>query len=1613
MNKQGKRLEFRIICMILSLLMVLSSVSPMYAQDIGEYERGSDTAGEAEGGTATGSAIGYVGAIGYSTSGSAITGEGTQDSPYVISTEEDLRAVASEINKDSAKYEGKYFKIEEGHAIELTGEWVPIGTETNPFKGNFDGSSTTVSGIRADGATTPSGISYYGFFGYVENAEIKNLTVSGSAINYDNAAGISGNSKNSSFVNCVNNVNLNGKNTGGIAAAAANSIFENCINRGEIKSTGTAGGIVSEVSGGTKIRNSYNISLVEGKISGGIVGNISDGTASVKPELDRCYNEGTVRGTDYTGGIAGKAGKYCVLKDCFNKGQVDGSGKYTAGVAAFLGTEATVDNCYNASEGDVTGSGEYTTGVFGEIKSNIKPGSANTKLEALYNAGTVRGTGTYASGVLGSVPAGMQDSIKGCYNTGAVVGTGDYAAGICGSLAGVKAPGRDFTSRLNRCYNLGKVLGEGENTLASGICGENILMPPMIIASWTVDCFNYGDISAGPGNIAAIMAKSFDFNENSYYLAGSTGEIPIDSTNAVAKNSAEFCNGEIAYLLDSGNSARRTENWGQGDNYPVPVSEGNPPVYKMTVEVTGEGENKAIYKGVEASAGSPADIYAPVEKKLEISYELSEGYLIDKITSGADDLNIAFDEEAKTFSFTLKEHKNTSLSVSFTKIPEGLKDTYNVVYDANGGQWMDGSTILTDEVKVGGRASKPLTEPYFEELPDVNNVFRGWFADKECTVPYNFTSAVIGDTTIYAGWLNMQRYIVTFDAAGGSIENNPSVIKEVVHGNAVEKPGTDPVKDGFDFRGWYIDESCLHMYDFENRVMGEFTLYAGWAPEGKCVVVFDANGGTITQNEESFEAISVTVDKETAVSEPVASKEPKGSIIFDLDGWYTGDGNKWDFSTHVTQSMTLTAKWKENYKFMNPIPGEHYEIDSVGALEALRDAVNSGIGYENIIFDLITDIHLPSNWTAIGSTSFNGTFDGGGNTIYLNEQQKYSIFDKMSGTVKNLKVKSDYVSGLDAAIAVYLKGGEINNCEVWGIFDNSNAGIVYQATDGTIKECVIKSGTEISGTGSVAGILSVSESEGLVGVLIEGCIVEPGVTLTTKGHGRTVSGVAGIMAWGYGTVQNCTNGAEIVVDFETDTGNAGGIVATSNSIPKTKIIVKNCVNTGDIHITGGYAGGIAGGKGGGGIYIENSYSLGNIYLESESGSIGGVAGRVTSVINSYWYGESLPDSEREGAVGGVIGYKDEKTVVEDCYYGVKSPGGAETGKGSEETDGITDPFDGEGSTKLTSEEFEIGKAAYLLESNRLEGEGEGLNPWTQDFEKGYPVFGEPPIYMITINNTGDGYIEIKDRIDNAFEGYGKTVNIEPFPDESTETADYKLSSILVSDLEGKKIYSITRAEGDEIEDDELKFTMPEANVTVSAEFIAVEKTVEPNPEPEDPGKPNKPDNGNDDDDDKTPFDDKEIIGGGTGDGNGIGDGTGAGIGEGIGGGTDAGMEGSQGGTSDTGAGTPVSDNTESKNQDTAVAVNSSKQPENREVIAAEAEPAEKPEEEQTPPEPEKEEDEPEEPEKPEEPEEESSTVFKTIQDNIRENPAAIIAVVLVILLINGIIAFIRFRKLKN
>lgn len=238
-------------------------------------------------------------------------------------------------------------------------------------------------------------------------------------------------------------------------------------------------------------------------------------------------------------------------------------------------------------------------------------------------------------------------------------------------------------------------------------------------------------------------------------------------------------------------------------------------------------------------------------------------------------------EDAANYTLT----QPTGITANITEKPAV---TYTVTFDSKGG-----SAVTAQTIAQGGKAVKPA-DPI-----KAGYDFDGWFLENGTA--YNFEAQVTDNLTLYAHWTEkpVAFYTVTFDSDGGSAVEP----QDVAPGEQAVKPA-DPVKTGFDFKGWFLKDGTA--YDFSAAVTGNLTLYAHWAesakpePAAKHTVTFDTADGT------------AIAPQEVADGDCVAKPADPTREGFDFKGWYLQSGEAYDFATPVTSDLTLYAHWGGN-----------------------------------------------------------------------------------------------------------------------------------------------------------------------------------------------------------------------------------------------------------------------------------------------------------------------------------------------------------------------------------------------------------------------------------------------------------------------------------------------------------------------------------------------------------------------------------------------------------------------------------------------------------------------------------------------------------------------------
>lgn len=324
-----------------------------------------------------------------------LDGEGSEESPFLIQSIEDLVAFSDEVNAGN-NFEGQYVKLEltldfssdKSYALqeslkagglkdELTNGkgFTPIGKSTNfgrgyEFSGVFLGNDKEIRNLYINVITDYDNMEFLkpGFFGcnsgYIENLKVTGK-IKGEISNSSSAGGICG--KNVGTINaCTNYVEITAIEDsfgliGGICGENWNEI-QNCSNEAYLENNkdGYMGGICGINRGiVTNCSNSGNILSFE---AGGICGKNYEG------KTETCVNYGRIEGNT-VGGIVARNGQYdgSIVKNCTNEGEVIGNW----GAGGIIGYNTNVSSVENSTNnGKITINGKEDSIIVGDIVGN-------------------------------------------------------------------------------------------------------------------------------------------------------------------------------------------------------------------------------------------------------------------------------------------------------------------------------------------------------------------------------------------------------------------------------------------------------------------------------------------------------------------------------------------------------------------------------------------------------------------------------------------------------------------------------------------------------------------------------------------------------------------------------------------------------------------------------------------------------------------------------------------------------------------------------------------------------------------------------------------------------------------------------------------------------------------------------------------------------------------------------------------------------------------------------------------------------------------------------------------------------------------------------------------
>lgn len=293
-----------------------------------------------------------------------LKGDGTEDSPWLLTSEADLNVVRDKVAEGSS-FAGKYFAF--ANDIDLSADWTPIGatkdgkTDTKkgtnilPFSGVLDGRNFTIK--IAEGGKP--------LFNIVREATIKNLKIYGTKIEgfglidrYDVDYGDDGNYNTGcpatvDIDNCHILTGSNIRNSGFIGGYASG------VNYVNISNCTVASGVTIGYGMDKEYPSGFN--MTTGSFAGDFNGTMTN-----------CTSAATVMGRRSVGGLVGRKGQSmgpCVIKNCTFTGTVVSEGN-AGGILGSGYNDSTAPNspCVTIEDckcsGDITGK-DWVGGILG------------------------------------------------------------------------------------------------------------------------------------------------------------------------------------------------------------------------------------------------------------------------------------------------------------------------------------------------------------------------------------------------------------------------------------------------------------------------------------------------------------------------------------------------------------------------------------------------------------------------------------------------------------------------------------------------------------------------------------------------------------------------------------------------------------------------------------------------------------------------------------------------------------------------------------------------------------------------------------------------------------------------------------------------------------------------------------------------------------------------------------------------------------------------------------------------------------------------------------------------------------------------------------------------
>ena len=501
---------------------------------------------------------------------SEFEGEGTEASPYLIKTLDDLVLLSEKVNNVpeseynatstdgisySSAFDGKYFRLE--NDIDMGGfRFTPIGDDWyHHFSGTFDGNNHKIIGINI--STGDAG--YAALFGRAgASSVIRNLTMENPVVMAQNsfAAAIAGWS-DGTIDNChVTGAEIvnQGRTTGGLAGIVV-TVTNSSVSKSTIIGLGgNAAGFASEVDALIENCNATETTVVvaspaETYPSGGLVASLYEATAR------NCYFSGTVDAVTYeTGGYVGGIAGTCyrgAIENCFSVGEIATSLQNSAAGGLAGSLYGSIKNSYSVGS-VVNESSQRVGGLVGSVGS-YEDGEGTVHQSSISGSYTATSVKAYTTGydaendareIIGYLQEGAAPEISNIYFNRQLSNFGSVKYGVQTSDLTKAAGVAGFDAEA-------WTYAEGQYPRLKGIDeNEAAYMSASVIAMSEGNSLNKisGDVELRPmGNTEYLMYKDDELASEGYFSSIVDGKIQIK--DEFGADTLIVRNGSVSYPL--------------------------------------------------------------------------------------------------------------------------------------------------------------------------------------------------------------------------------------------------------------------------------------------------------------------------------------------------------------------------------------------------------------------------------------------------------------------------------------------------------------------------------------------------------------------------------------------------------------------------------------------------------------------------------------------------------------------------------------------------------------------------------------------------------------------------------------------------------------------------------------------------------------------------------------------------------------------------------------------------------------------------------------------------------------------------------------------------------